>query len=116
MLRSMIEKYGKFTGRLRMFERDRISGPEMFDRIVDQGVIDCYEPAQPIISRDTPIVAMGSCFAQNVSKRLAAAGYNVLTLRMTDRLFTPYAIQTFVEGVAGQQNIDAVQEHWKLEP
>jgi len=40
-----------------------------------------WMPKQRFVSRDTPIVAFGSCFADNISKYLHKAGFNVLTKR-----------------------------------
>jgi hypothetical protein len=40
-----------------------------------------WMPAERFVSKTTPIVAFGSCFADNISKYLHKAGFNVLTKR-----------------------------------
>ncbi|WP_342235186.1 GSCFA domain-containing protein [Inquilinus sp. OTU3971] len=40
-----------------------------------------WMPAERFVTRDTPIVAFGSCFAENISRYLHKAGFNVLTKR-----------------------------------
>jgi hypothetical protein len=40
-----------------------------------------WMPAERFVRSDTPIVAFGSCFADNISKYLHKAGFNVLTKR-----------------------------------
>lgn len=42
-------------------------------------VLKGWEPSEPIITPDTKITAFGSCFAENISKWLAARNYSVLT-------------------------------------
>ena len=42
-----------------------------------------WMPKDRVVSRDTPIVAFGSCFADNISRYLHKAGFNVLTQRDT---------------------------------
>lgn len=55
------------------------------DRSLERsGVVSDYfakgwMPAERFVTRDTPIVAFGSCFADNISKYLHKAGFNVLT-------------------------------------
>jgi GSCFA family len=40
-----------------------------------------WMPSQPFVDKATPIVAFGSCFAENISNYLARRGFNVLTKR-----------------------------------
>lgn len=40
-----------------------------------------WMPAERFVTQDTPIVAFGSCFAENISRYLHKAGFNVLTKR-----------------------------------
>lgn len=40
-----------------------------------------WMPAERFVTQNTPIVAFGSCFAENISRYLHKAGFNVLTKR-----------------------------------
>ncbi|HEY9348946.1 MAG TPA: GSCFA domain-containing protein, partial [Inquilinus sp.] len=40
-----------------------------------------WMPAERFVTKDTPIVAFGSCFADNISRYLHKAGFNILTKR-----------------------------------
>ncbi len=51
------------------------SQPDFIDRYVMTG----WAPPERFITKTTPIVAFGSCFAKNISNYLHARGYNVLT-------------------------------------
>lgn len=44
-------------------------------------VMKGWEPSVKFVTRDTPIVAFGSCFAANISRYLHERGYNVLTMK-----------------------------------
>ena len=44
---------------------------------VERFVLDGWLPPKPLIDRDTPVTAFGSCFASHVSKWLDARGYRV---------------------------------------
>lgn len=51
------------------------SQPDFIDRYVMKG----WAPRKRFITKATPIVAFGSCFAKNISNYLHTRGYNVLT-------------------------------------
>lgn len=70
-----------------------------------------WEPSSKFVTKDTPIVAFGSCFAANISNYLHSRGYNVLTkkdnrayiTRMGDGIVNTSAIlQQFEWGVVEQ--------------
>jgi len=111
----MLEKYGAFNLRSRIFPRSRIHTAAEFDKVVDSGVIDGYDPPAPFLSKSSPIVTMGSCFAQNVSAQLSAAGYTVFTARVTDHLFTPPALQGFVEALRDGMPAGELKRYWESE-
>ena len=54
--------------RVNLFERDAI------EKYILQG----WLPDQPFIERSTPVVAFGSCFAENISRYLRKRGFNIL--------------------------------------
>ena len=97
MLRSTFGHIGPSQLRAKIFPRERIASGGNFDANVDSGVISGYEPDAPFISRTTPVLNAGSCFAANVAQQLSAAGYSERNARFTDLLFTPPAIQFFLE-------------------
>lgn len=112
MLRSLLAKKGKFDPRRRRMP-PRIPTREDLDKLVDLGVIDCLEPEAPFISRTTPLVTAGSCFAYNVARYLRESNYNVHAFDVFDRLFTPPAIRTFVErGLRDGEPATILNEHW----
>ncbi|KQV41892.1 hypothetical protein ASE23_04155 [Rhizobium sp. Root73] len=51
------------------------SQPDFIDEYVMKG----WEPSSKFVTKDTPIVAFGSCFAANISNYLHNRGYTVLT-------------------------------------
>ena len=71
-----------------MFPRNRLTTAGQFDKLVDLGVLDGFEPVTPFISKSSKIVTMGSCFAENVAENLTAAGYDVFQMTVLDRIFT----------------------------
>ena len=54
--------------KLNLFERNAI----------DDYILKGWQPAAPFISKDTPVVAFGSCFAGHVSRYLRERGFNIL--------------------------------------
>ncbi|WP_084545188.1 GSCFA domain-containing protein [Derxia gummosa] len=48
---------------------------------IEQYFVHGWMPEKGFVSKNTPIVAFGSCFAANISKYLHARGYDVLTKR-----------------------------------
>lgn len=49
--------------------------------VVSEYLAKGWMPAERFVSKATPIVAFGSCFADNISRYLHKAGFNVLTKR-----------------------------------
>ncbi|KGM33807.1 GSCFA domain-containing protein [Inquilinus limosus] len=49
--------------------------------VVGEYLAKGWMPAERFVSQTTPIVAFGSCFADNISRYLHKAGFNVLTKR-----------------------------------
>lgn len=49
------------------------------DYVVDRFFMKGWTPEKPFITKETPIVAFGSCFAANISKYLHGRDYNILT-------------------------------------
>ncbi|MGK9230613.1 GSCFA domain-containing protein [Inquilinus limosus] len=49
--------------------------------VVSEYLAKGWMPADRFVTKDTPIVAFGSCFAENISRYLHKAGFNVLTKR-----------------------------------
>ncbi|MHC2087219.1 GSCFA domain-containing protein [Methylobacterium sp. CM6244] len=58
------------------------------DYVVDRYLTKGFMPAVPFVTKDTPIVAFGSCFAINISNHLNARGYNVLTKKDNEAYVT----------------------------
>jgi hypothetical protein len=54
------------------------------EEAVSEYVLKGWAPAQPFITRTTPIVAFGSCFAANISDYLFGRGYRVLNRTRAD--------------------------------
>ncbi|WP_341487095.1 GSCFA domain-containing protein [Pararhizobium sp. A13] len=54
---------------------DSFSQPNFLSDYLMKG----WEPSSKFVTKDTPIVAFGSCFAANISNYLHSRGYNVLT-------------------------------------
>jgi hypothetical protein len=46
---------------------------------VETYILKGWMPAQPFVTKDAPITAFGSCFAEHISQFLAKNGYNMLT-------------------------------------
>ena len=116
MLRSIVKKLGEFQQNRRRFPK-RVSDVEAFNRLIDEGVIDCFEPAAPFITRDTPLVTMGSCFADNIARFLSKSGYDVHSFVILDRLFTPFALRSFTERVLRDRApAEELLAKWNLTP
>lgn len=47
--------------------------------VVDTYLVKGWMPSEGFVTKDTPVVAFGSCFAGNISKYLHKRGYNILT-------------------------------------
>src|SRR5579872_5582686 len=96
---SVIERIAK----QRAFPQSIIAGPEEFDSTVDHTAIAGFAPAAPFITQATKIVTMGSCFAGNIARNLKNRGYEIFSLDVHERLFNPFALQQFVEGLTGKE-------------
>ena len=98
-----------------MFPRKQLTTRDQFEKLVDIGVLDGFEPATPFISKSTKIVTLGSCFAENVAENLSATGYDVFPMTVLDRIFTPYAFKLFAEGMLRDGRIeDAVSQNLRV--
>jgi hypothetical protein len=113
MLRAL-PKDMAFTKR-RLFP-DRIKGKDDFAKYVKLGALDCLVPLEPFLTRESKIVTMGSCFAQNIANHLAERGYGVHRFDVQERLFNPFALQAFLEGLAGNADFAQFEKHWKISP
>jgi hypothetical protein len=51
---------------------------------LSQYALQGWAPPRPFITRLTPVVAFGSCFAANISNYLSVRGYNILTKARTE--------------------------------
>jgi lysophospholipase L1-like esterase len=49
--------------------------------VVTKYMVHGWMPSRPFVTKSTPIVAFGSCFASNISNYLHRRGFNVLTKR-----------------------------------
>src|SRR5262249_50095609 len=99
-----------------MFFRGPFTSASQFGRYVGIGVLDCFEPEAACSSLQSRIVTIASCFARNVAADMAAAGYDVFTIPVTDRIFTPPALQTFIEkALRDAEPVEALREHWSLD-
>lgn len=94
----------------------RIASAEDFDSVVDHAVLGNTVPAAPFIDRSTKIVSIGSCFAVNISTALNKSGYAAQLLNVNERLFNPFALQTFLEAVRENADISVFEKHWSLQP
>jgi hypothetical protein len=87
MSRILIEQDGAQRKASATFFRGETTNFYPSDRSLDRaGVVSDYfakgwMPAERFVTRDTPIVAFGSCFAENISRYLHKAGFNILTKR-----------------------------------
>lgn len=113
MLRSIFEQSGKADLRGKIFPRSRIESAAEFDEVVNTGIIRGYEPDAPLISKTTRIITAGSCFAENVAKQLNAAGYAINHAAFTDNLFTPLALQLFMDCLR-EERWQEMQANWGI--
>src|SRR5687768_12887826 len=77
-----------------------ITSAKGFDKAVDLAVFANVAPEAPFISRETPLLAIGSCFAQNIANNLRGDSYNVQQVNVRERLFNPFALEMFIAGIA----------------
>ena len=47
-------------------------------RAIDEYFLNGWLPGSPFISKKTPVVAFGSCFAEHISRYLRERGFNIL--------------------------------------
>jgi hypothetical protein len=84
LLRNAVYKQEKANSRENSFGTPQIF-PGMihvfdeFSRMIDEYILNTI-PKEPLISRDTKIIAVGSCFAINISKHLRALGMSASTV------------------------------------
>jgi hypothetical protein len=83
-----------------------------FDQTVDRAILKDLSPAEPFIDRTTNVITIGSCFAMNIEASLAASGYKTLRVNVSERLFNPFALQTFVEALGPVGDFSDFEKHW----
>ena len=102
------DRYGKRT-----VYPQSISSRQGFDAAIDRGALLGLIPEAPFITRETPIVTFGSCFAINIAKDLLAAGYNVHLIDVLERLFTAFSLRDFVLDLASEGDDSArFRDYW----
>ncbi len=69
--------YFRGEGASRMPFREDMRAPNAIADFILKG----WMPQAPFITRDMDIVAFGSCFATNIGRYLASAGFNIATER-----------------------------------
>jgi hypothetical protein len=80
----------------RSFPRDHRSLARP-DLVVQHNVIGSFAPSTPPLAASDSIACIGSCFAQELSKSLAAKGRNVLPIFISERWNTAFALRRFLE-------------------
>jgi len=92
-----------------------IDGAAAFDDAVENCALAGFAPDHPFITRQTNIITIGSCFAQNIARAFFENNYNVTRLNVGERLFNPFALQDFTERlVSPDHDFSAFVEHWSL--
>ncbi len=94
---------------------DSIANTEQFDRAVDNGILSNLLPETPFISRETPVVTIGSCFARNIAADLIGHGYRIHRVNVSERLFSPFALRDFVVHLCSE-NLDIAHfiDAWRV--
>jgi hypothetical protein len=72
------------------------------DEIIRSHIIGGYAPSVPVINPRARVACIGSCFAGEIAKSLAAQGRPVEPLVITERWNTAFALRHFIDaGVRG---------------
>jgi hypothetical protein len=79
-----------WPGRQRAFAKPR----ELIEQYVLRG-----QPGEPFIGRDTVFMTLGSCFAENLARRLRDAGYNVNSEAIGEEVNSTYANRYLLEWI-----------------
>lgn len=112
MLRSLAPK-DRVTKR-RQFP-DSIGTSLEFKEAVELHVLDGLLPANPFLTKSSPILTMGSCFAGNIAMFLTKRGYSIFDFQVRERLFNPFALRDFIAGLSKPDTEFAdFEHHWKL--
>ena len=105
-----------FMKKERRYPTDKILSGEEFDDVINRTVLQGLTPDTPILNNRSKIVTIGSCFAQNIAKNLKTSGYDALRLDVTERLFTAFALRTFVENLNNDAgDFSQFKVNWGLE-
>ncbi len=73
-------------------------------QVIQRSIIGAYAPEAPPLPANGRIACLGSCFAEEISKSLAAQGKDVIPIFMSERWATPFAVKHFIEyGLHGKE-------------
>ena len=67
------------------------------EEVLDVSIIGSYAPETPPLKPTDKIACIGSCFAQELAKSLAAKGREVLPIFISERWNTAFALRHFLE-------------------
>lgn len=71
------------------------------------------EAHSPLISRHTPVITIGSCFARNIAAYMASHGYNVKAWQQAEDLNSPFSNAKLLEVCAADEALRRRYiDHW----
>lgn len=93
----------------RAAKRDRLAlyprSHKEFDdlqKVIDQYILPEFRNQRPVITRNSKIFTMGSCFAANIAEKLKRCGVETEYLLMTEEINNSYANRYFLEWLQGK--------------
>lgn len=88
-----------------------------FEQLVDRYLLEGYGE-EPLFDRRDKIMAFGSCFAQNIARRLVEAGFDAFQTPVNDMLNTTFHLRDVVEWATGGTRsglVDRIEAEMGLE-
>lgn len=77
---------------------------EDFRAVALKFILPGYVPEAPLLDRQTPVFAMGSCFAENIMHSLKEAGFPVALVRIEEAGNSPTSTERHINDIATQQD------------
>lgn len=66
-------------------------------------ILPGYVPAAPFLARNSPIISVGSCFAENIAETLQRVGAHASLLRIEEVGNTPFVLSTQISKIIARQ-------------
>jgi hypothetical protein len=82
---------------------DDISQFEDIDGVINQLIASNVEHAEPFLTKESNVVTLGSCFANNISKALSLEGYKSFNAEIPEMVNTTFGTKAVVEAACSEE-------------